>query len=116
MKRQIRPRLRISLGSDIALGPGKVELLEFLQQTGSITKAAGQMGLSYMRAWTLIRTMNRCFRQPLVVATRGGSKGGGGAELTETGRRALELYQNMNATCLKSVRPDWNEFQSLLRR
>jgi molybdate transport system regulatory protein len=114
-EKQIRPRLRISVGKDVALGPGKVELLALIQATGSITAAAQRMGMSYMRAWTLIRTMNKCFRQPLVVAARGGHKGGGGAELTDAGRRALELYQGMDAQCLKCVRADWGRLQALLR-
>jgi molybdate transport system regulatory protein len=99
----IRPRLRVMVGRDIALGPGKIELLEHLQKTGSITKAARAMDMSYMRAWTLIRTMNRLFKQPLVVSTHGGAHGGGGAELTEAGREILSIYQAMDAKCLKSV-------------
>src|SRR5438477_5793673 len=99
----IQPRLRVRVGEEIALGPGKVELLEFVQQTGSITEAAKHMGMSYMRAWTLIRTMNDCFKEPLVIAVRGGSKGGGGAMLTESGQRALAAYQLMTMQCLEAL-------------
>jgi len=113
-KLQIRPRLRVGCGSDIALGPGKVELLEWVHQTGSITEAARRMGMSYMRAWTLIRTMNRSFRAPIVVGRRGGSNRGG-AELTEAGRQALDLYHEMNARCLEAVQPQWKELRKLLR-
>jgi molybdate transport system regulatory protein len=111
----IRPRLRINLGDEIALGPGKVELLTGVRETGSITSAAARLGMSYMRAWTLIRTMNRCFKTPLVTATRGGLKGGGGAELTETGHKVLDLYQRMNEKTLVAVKRDWQEVQKLLR-
>ena len=116
MKKKIRPRLRIGCGEDIAMGPGKVELLELVARLGSITLAAKKMGMSYMRAWTLIRTMNRCFKEPLVTATRGGMRGGGGAALTPTGRRALALYQQMNRQCLLVVRPGWRQLKTLLRR
>jgi molybdate transport system regulatory protein len=112
----IQPRLRVRIGSEVALGPGKVELLELVQRTGSITKAAKQLGMSYMRAWTLIQTMNDCFKQPLVLAVRGGSKGGGGASLTGTGRHVLELYQTMNTRCIVSVQPLWKRLRPLLRR
>jgi len=112
----IQPRLRVLVGDDIALGPGKVELLELVRQTGSITEAAKQMGMSYMRAWTLIRTMNNCFKQPLVIAARGGSKGGGGASLTETGREALTLYHQMIGQSLEATQPDWKRLKKLLRR
>jgi molybdate transport system regulatory protein len=112
---QIRPRLRVFYGKEIALGPGKMDLLEALAQTGSITQAAKCLGMSYMRAWTLIRTMNRCFRQPLVVATHGGAHGGGGAALTVTGRRALALYRHMEAQSLRAVGPDGRKIKRLLR-
>jgi molybdate transport system regulatory protein len=114
--RAIQPRLRVRVGDEIALGPGKIELLEFVQQTGSITDAAKQMGLSYMRAWTLIRTMNDCFKKPLITAARGGHKGGGGAALTETGREALALYRRMIGQCVEATREDWKKLQRLLSR
>ena len=113
--REIRPRLRISCGKNIALGPGKVELLELLHETGSITLAAKRMGMSYMRAWTLIHTMNLAFKEPLVVAVRGGNKGGGGAELTPTGVEALALYHTMNAKSLKALQPEWRRLKKLMR-
>ncbi len=109
------PRLRIVCGEEIAFGPGKADLLEALQRTGSITQAAAELDMSYMRAWTLIRTMNRCFREPLVVAVRGGTRGGGGARLTPAGSEVLQLYQRINRKCLARVKPDWGKFQKLLR-
>ena len=111
---KIRPRLRILVGSQIALGPGKVELLEALSQTGSITAAAKRMNMSYMRAWTLVRTMNRCFQKPLVSASHGGPRGGGGAALTPSGRAVLALYRRMDAQCLRVVAPAWKQIQKRL--
>jgi molybdate transport system regulatory protein len=110
----LRPRLRISSGKDIALGPGKVELLALVAETGSIGAAAKRMDMSYMRAWSLIQTMNVCFKEPVVEAARGGNKRGG-AELTKTGRRALELYQRMEDASVKAAQTDWKSFQKLLR-
>src|SRR6185503_2140412 len=55
-------RLRLTKGEDIALGPGKVALLEAIARTGSITAAAKSLDMSYRRAWLLVDTMNRCFR------------------------------------------------------
>jgi molybdate transport system regulatory protein len=114
-KAQIRPRLRILVGKQIALGPGKVKLLEALHETGSITAAAKRMKMSYMRAWTLIRTMNGCFKKPLVSATHGGPHGGGGALLTPAGRMALALYRRMDAQCQRAVAPAWKQIEKLLR-
>jgi molybdate transport system regulatory protein len=110
----LRPRLRITCGDDIALGPGKAELLQHLKETGSIAEAARRLGMSYMRAWTLLKTMERCFKQPLVRAGRGGRQGGGAA-LTETGLKALALYQQMEEECLRATRPAWLEMRRLLR-
>ncbi len=67
---RLRPRMRVLCGGDIALGPGKVDLLALVGQTGSIREAAERMGMSYMRAWKLIKTMNACFKEPLVKAER----------------------------------------------
>src|SRR6478735_7544538 len=70
-------RLRITSGDDIAVGPGKVDLLEAIDATGSISAAARSLGMSYRRAWLLVDTMNRCFRAPVVAAEAGGKRGGG---------------------------------------
>ena len=110
----LRPRLRVSSGEDVALGPGKVELLALVKETGSISEAAKRMEMSYMRAWSQIQTMNACFKEPVVEAVRGGNQRGG-AELTETGRHALELYQRMEETSLKAAQSDWQALRKLLR-
>lgn len=115
LKASIRPRLRIVAGKNIAFGPGKADLLEALEKTGSITKAAAQLGMSYMRAWTLIRTMNQSFHEPLVDAVRGGTRGGGGARLTGMGRKVLAFYRRMDDQCVKAIQPDWRKLQELLR-
>ena len=111
---QLRPRMRVLCGEEIALGPGKVDLLALIGETGSIREAAGRMGMSYMRAWKLIKTMNACFRKPLVEAVRGG-RAHGGAALTATGRMALALYEQMEANCADATRSQWKELRSLLR-
>ncbi len=110
----LHPRFRIVCGREIAFGPGKADLLEFIAETGSIGQAASRMKMSYMRAWSLVQTMNRSFKKPLVLATHGG-EGGGGAALTETGRQILALYRQLEAKAVKSSQPAWNKMQSLLK-
>src|SRR5256886_12534235 len=107
---RLRPRMRVLCGEVIALGPGKVDLLAVIGETGSIREAAERMGMSYMRAWTLIKTMNACFREPLVVSSRGG-KERGGAALTETGRRALKLYRALEVESLKACAKTWRQLR-----
>lgn len=89
-----RPRLRIRIvfGEAEMIGPGKAELLERIGRCGSIAAAGREMGMSYKRAWELVRMLNAMFRAPLVESTRGG-RGGGGALLTEAGREILALYR-----------------------
>lgn len=93
----LKPHVRLQLGDKVALGPGKAELLILIEETGSISAAARRMGMSYRRAWLLVETMNRCFASPLVETAQGG-KGGGGAGVSELGRRVLVLYQQMEAS------------------
>ena len=102
-------RLRVVGREKIALGPGKVELLGLIDETGSLGQAAKQMGLSYMKAWSLLQTM-----KPLVETSRGGQSGGG-AKLTVTGRKALTLYRKMERDCQRASQPSWKKLQQLLR-
>ena len=113
-RHSLLPRLRIVSGKKIAFGPGKAELLALIAETGSIGDAAKRMKMSYMRAWSLVQTMNGCFKEPLIAAARGGQERGG-AELTEAGRRVLKLYQLMEAASLKASKSHWQSFQKLLR-
>jgi len=109
---QVRPRLY--RGADIAIGPGKADLLEAVHRAGSIAAAAEAMGMSYMRAWMLIRTMNGCFKAPLVQTKRGGSKRGA-AILTETGRTVLALYRRIETRSLKATQADQKQLSEQLR-
>jgi molybdate transport system regulatory protein len=108
------PRLRVIVGTEVALGPGKVELLEAIQEAGSILKAARKMQMSYMRAWTLLKTMEKCFKTELVSKSRGGSHGGS-ARLTHTGRTVLGLYRRMERECLRATRANWREVRRHLQ-
>jgi molybdate transport system regulatory protein len=105
-RKLLLPRLRVMCGNDIALGPGKVELLKHIQSSGSIFRAAKAMNMSYMRAWKLLKTMEACFKKPLVKKSRGG-RGGGNAQLTPEGEKALDLYEMMENECLNATCQTW---------
>lgn len=109
----IRPRIRVLRGSDIALGPGKVDLLDAIVETGTLAGAAQHLGMSYMRAWKLVQAMNACFREPLVETSRGGT-GHGHASLTETGKAVRDLYRRMEAESVEAMDPAWREMQGYL--
>ena len=87
-----RLTLRVDLGGDRAIGPGKIRLLEAIRDAGSITKAGAALGMSYRRAWLLVDDMNNCFREPVIAAQAGGSHGGG-ATLTAFGTRLIDQYR-----------------------
>jgi len=108
-------RIRVLFGSAFAIGPGKADLLQAIEQTGSISAAARRLGMSYRRAWLLIDTMNQCFREP-VVDTATGGKGGGGARITASGLTVLRRYREMEAAASESVARHMSGFSRLLRR
>ena len=110
----LKPRLRVMVGGGIALGPGKVELLDFIAETGSIAEAAKRMEMSYMRAWTLVQQMEGCFTEPLLDRQRGGAARGG-AQLTPFGARVLELYHRMEEESLRATEKSWRELRKRLR-
>ena len=115
MKPRVQVRLRISRGTDIAVGPGKIDLLEAIARTGSITAAARSLGMSYRRAWLLVDTMGRCFRHPVVEAAVGGRRGGG-TRLTALGIEVVCRYRRIEARALKTSTPDIAALTRLLRR
>ena len=98
----LKIKLQLLLGEDIAMGPGKAELLEAITQEGSISAAGRALGMSYRRAWLLVDTMNRCFRDKLVATTLGGAKTGG-ARLTAAGLAVLEDYRAVQAAVAKAA-------------
>ena len=102
------------VGDSIALGPGKVDLLEAVQRKGSISQAAKEIKLSYRRAWDMVDTINHCFKEPLVISSTGG-KGGGGARLTPLGNRMILLYRTMEATAEKSTQSEWKTIKRFLK-
>jgi molybdate transport system regulatory protein len=109
----LKPRLRVMVGKEIAVGPGKVRLLQLIDETGSINRAAARMEMSYMRAWTLIRTVNRCFGSEVVSSSRGG-RSGGGARLTPLGKRIVTLYLKMEAASERACAPSWAKLQQCI--
>jgi len=106
-------RLRVPIGKNIAIGPGKAALLEAISETGSISAAGRKLNMSYRKAWLVVKDMNRFFKRPLVDASKGGLKGGG-AHLTEMGCEVLEKYRRLEMTAWESISEDIVDFQLLL--
>ena len=109
----LRPRLRVMAGDVIVLGPGKADLLEAIAAEEELRAAAGRIGMSYMRAWTLLREMNRAFGRPVVGTARGG-RAHGSARLTPLGRRVLALYREMERRSAAAAAPAWSRLRRIL--
>ncbi len=110
----MRLRLRITKGEDTAIGPGKIDLLEAIGASGSITAAAKALGMSYRRAWLLVDAMNRCVDGPVVVAEAGGARGGG-TRLTPRGAEVVRRYRRIEASAAKACAADLAALSRLLR-
>lgn len=111
--RAIRPR--VYLRPDVAVGPGKIDLLQHVDATRSISAAARAMDMSYKRAWQLVDTMNRDFGRPVVETVTGGA-GGGGARLTPLGRTLVERYAALEERLNAAAAGDVRALQALVRR
>lgn len=98
-----------------------LELLELIDSTGSMNKAAAEMGMSYKAAWTAIESINNLARHPMVARQAGGNKGGG-TVLTDYGRRFLHVYRMLEVEqkqffqMLETQIEDFSQYQSLIRR
>jgi molybdate transport system regulatory protein len=90
-------RLRIDLAAGTAIGPGKVELLEAVRDSGSLSGAARRLGMSYRRAWLLLDSLNQSFGGPLTTASVGG-KGGGGVQVTALGAELIRRFRRLELT------------------
>lgn len=115
MKTAIQFRVRLYREDEIALGPGKVRLLEAIAESGSISGAARDLGMSYRRAWQLVEQMNRCLIDPAVVTAKGGTNGGG-AGLTTTGQTIVATYRALEAAARKAATPQIETLTRLLAR
>lgn len=105
MTSKVQFRLRVYNDSTIAIGPGKVQLLEAIAEAGSISAAARALGMSYRRAWMLVDEMNRSLHSPAVNTAAGGAHGGG-ASLTATGESIVRHYRSIETTARMAAAAD----------
>lgn len=93
-KIEIYARLTVTRKETTLLGPGKVRLLELINETGSIATSAKLLGMSYRRAWLLIQSMTEGWKDSPVKTVVGGLSGGG-TVLTPLGRDLVRAYREM---------------------
>jgi molybdate transport system regulatory protein len=98
----VKLKIRIDLGKEGLLGPGKAELLELIDTTGSIRKAATAMDMSYRRAWMLVKETEAIMGAPVIEAVTGGAHGGGTA-INDLGRFVIAKYRAVERRAAKAV-------------
>lgn len=108
-----RLRLRIHMAEN-HLGPGKIDLLEAIGRTGSISAAGRDMGMSYRRAWLLVDAVNGLYNTPVVLTAAGGAHGGG-ARLTDFGRDLVAAYRRIEARAAEAMREEMAPFEAQRR-
>ena len=100
--RMVSLSIRVDLSPTCAIGPGKIRLLEVIEETGSISAAGRAMAMSYRRAWLLLDELNQTFREPVAVTAQGG-RSGGGTSLTPFGQRLVHGYRRMETDAQGAV-------------
>jgi molybdate transport system regulatory protein len=101
----LKIKLQLFVGDERAFGPGRADILAAIDREGSISAAGRSLGMSYRYAWMLVESMNHCFVEKLVDAAPGGKKGGGAA-LTDAGRRALSAYRTLEQRIVVNAQGD----------
>jgi molybdate transport system regulatory protein len=97
-----------------AMGPGRAELLEKIAESGSISAAARDMGMSYRRAWQLVEAINKSFSQQVVVTAIGGKRGGG-TQITDFGKDVISRFRAMEDKASATISKDIERFDALLK-
>lgn len=93
-KKAIRVRCWIDIDGYKFFGPGRQELLQLIEESGSISKAAKSMGMSYKKAWAMVEELNALGSKPYVITHKGGQKGGG-TEITPAAKRLMTAYNKL---------------------
>jgi len=98
MSYKIKSRIWIEANNNVLLGEGRMSLLKAIEETGSLSKAAKSLQMSYKKAWHLIDTVNKAAKKPVTISNIGG-KGGGGAQLTPYGKSLVIAFEDINKNC-----------------
>lgn len=109
---KIKSRIWIESEDNVLLGEGRVQLLKAIEKTGSLSKAAKNLNISYKKAWQLLDSVNKSAERPVTITSIGG-KGGGGAELTEYGKSLVNAFDEINKNCWAFLDKQLNKIERL---
>ncbi|MDC0651903.1 LysR family transcriptional regulator [Alphaproteobacteria bacterium] len=105
-------KIKIQIGSKFYLGPGKVLLLESILVKGSITAAAKELGMSYRKAWNLIKEINEASYTKIVNTSTGG-KGTGGATISKNGVAFIKSFRKIEKKVLLEFNKEKKELDKI---
>lgn len=103
----------VSSGRGGYLGIGRISLLEYIEEFGSINRAAKEMGMSYKKSWKLVEDMNLLHKAPLVISEKGG-KDGGGTRLTELGKFYVAEFRALEKRCAEFLQAESADLEAKL--
>lgn len=106
--------IRINFDAGSPFGPGKADLLEAIAEEGSIRKAAASLGMSYRRAWLLVKSVEKTLGVAVIEAASGGKKGGG-AKLTKAGKEVVARYRKVEAKAAKAAAAELRALDKMVR-
>ncbi len=112
MEYKIKSRIWIESNENVLLGEGRVHLLKAIQKTGSLSKAAKSLHISYKKAWQLLDSVNKSAKKPVTINSIGG-KGGGGAELTDYGKSLVKAFDEINRNCWAFLDNELKKIESI---
>jgi len=112
MSYKIKSRIWIESENNVILGEGRVQLLKAINETGSLSKAARLLDISYKKAWGLINSVNNAAKKPVTINSVGG-KGGGGTELTNYGKTLINMFDEVNKNCWIFLDEQLEKFNNL---
>tara|TARA_B110000211_G_C13990701_1_gene513849 strand:+ start:321 stop:659 length:339 start_codon:yes stop_codon:yes gene_type:complete len=98
MSYKIKSRIWIETNNNVLLGEGRVQLLKEIEKTGSLSKAAKELKMSYKKAWTMVDSINKSAKEEVITKVVGG-QGGGGAKITTYGKKLMAIFDDINSNC-----------------
>ena len=112
MNYKIKSRIWIETDGHILLGEGRVQLLKAIEETGSLSKAAKKIKISYRKAWSLMDAVNKSAKKPVIKSSIGG-KGGSGAQVTPYGKDLIKAFDTINKNCWKYLDKQVNKINCI---
>ncbi|PVX23506.1 MAG: molybdenum-dependent transcriptional regulator [Candidatus Bathyarchaeum sp.] len=91
-KHKVSCKVWLEFKDEPLLGKGGAKILRTIDDVESISKAAKNAEMAYRYVWNYLAKLEKRLGEPVVKTYKGGPKGGGGATLTELGKKLLVEY------------------------